>query len=363
MGDHKVGLDTASARRMRATLARHDVVGLRGRWLLAVALATLACFLPSAMSSPAVADTVPLKTTTPASVSTDPLPTVQIDGVVWAQAIVGNTVYVGGEFTSARPAGAAAGSQTVARSNLLAYDLSTGELIDSFAPVLNAPVRALASDGKRLYVGGQFTAIDGVARYRIAAFDVATGQIDPKFAVSLNSSVYGIAVSDTAVYLAGIFTTINNASRTNAAAVSLTGVVQPFAVTPAGGTIRQIVVSPDKTRVALGGNFTTLNGSGNPGYGLALVDANTGGSLPMPVNAVVRNAGTNAGIMSLAAGPEASTDPPSPTASARGTSRAHSGPTGMAISPGSRTATATPTRWRWLRAPSMSPVTRTIAET
>ena len=45
----------------------------------------------------------------------DALPTVQINGVVWNQEIVGNTVYVGGDFTTARPAGAAAGTNEVAR--------------------------------------------------------------------------------------------------------------------------------------------------------------------------------------------------------------------------------------------------------
>ena len=43
----------------------------------------------------------------PATVTSTPLPTVQVNGVVWAQAVVGTTVYVTGEFTRARPAGAA----------------------------------------------------------------------------------------------------------------------------------------------------------------------------------------------------------------------------------------------------------------
>ena len=64
---------------------------------------------------PAAADTHP-----PArleeTVTSVPLPTAQIDGVAWAQAIVGDTVCVGGEFTNARPAGAAAGVNTVARA-------------------------------------------------------------------------------------------------------------------------------------------------------------------------------------------------------------------------------------------------------
>lgn len=44
------------------------------------------------------------------AVTADRLPTVQVDGVVWSQAVVGNTVYAGGSFTSARPAGAAPGT-------------------------------------------------------------------------------------------------------------------------------------------------------------------------------------------------------------------------------------------------------------
>src|SRR5918993_1019450 len=94
-----------------------------------------------ALAPPAGADTAPLDPAdpaTPATVTADPLPTVQINGVAWAQAVVGNIVYVAGEFTRARPAGAAPGTQEVVRNHLLAYDIRTGELIPGFAPVLNA---------------------------------------------------------------------------------------------------------------------------------------------------------------------------------------------------------------------------------
>src|SRR5690349_18707610 len=45
----------------------------------------------------------------PATVTADALPTWQINGVVWSQAIVGDVVYVTGAFTRARPPGVAAG--------------------------------------------------------------------------------------------------------------------------------------------------------------------------------------------------------------------------------------------------------------
>ena len=48
---------------------------------------------------------------TATGVTADALPTVQINGVVWSQAVVGNTVYVGGNFANARPAGCGAGHE------------------------------------------------------------------------------------------------------------------------------------------------------------------------------------------------------------------------------------------------------------
>ena len=72
--------------------------------------AALLLVVPGAQA--AHADTAPAAGT-PATVSADGLPTVQINGVVWQQALVGDTVYAGGEFSNARPAGAAAGVNTV----------------------------------------------------------------------------------------------------------------------------------------------------------------------------------------------------------------------------------------------------------
>lgn len=95
--------------------------------------AAVAAALTLAVPQTAVADTRP-SAPTPATVAVDGLPTVQIDGVVWSQAVVGNTVYADGDFRTARPAGAAAGTNTVARTHLLAYDIRTGGLITSFRP-------------------------------------------------------------------------------------------------------------------------------------------------------------------------------------------------------------------------------------
>lgn len=280
---------------LRHVLSRH-------RTRLALLLA-----LPLALAglwSPAYGDTQP--PSGPATVSADPLPTVQIDGVAWTQVIVGNTVYVGGSFTTARPAGAAPGTNTVARSNFLAYDLTTGNLLP-FAPAFNSQVRALAvsPDKKILYVGGQFTQVNGSNRYRLVAFDLtkSPATVLTSFTATTDASVYGLAATETRLYAAGLFGKVNSDARTGAAAVDArTGAVQPFRVTPADGTVRQVAVSPDRTKVVLGGTFKTLNGSGSSGYGMAMVNADTGTRLSLPINSIVRNAGSTAAITSLVAG-------------------------------------------------------------
>src|SRR5699024_11622259 len=49
------------------------------------------------------------------TVTSDPLPTVQIDGIVWEQAASSTTVYAGGDFSNARPAGYAPGQNLTPR--------------------------------------------------------------------------------------------------------------------------------------------------------------------------------------------------------------------------------------------------------
>ena len=271
------------------------------RWMAAVATGALAG-VGLVAAPPAQADTRPADVSLPVTVSADALPTVQINGVVWSQLIVGGTVYVGGNFTSARPAGSPAGTDEVARTHLLAYDLATGVLVPGFAPVLNGQVKDLAvsPDQSTLYVGGQFTAVNGQNRYRAAAFDVATGVLTG-FRPTVNATVAAISVTNDAVYLGGTFTTVNKETRTNVVAVTRsTGLTNlPFAVTIADGAVNAMALAPDGGSVVIGGSFTSVNGSSSPGYGLARLEATTGASLPLPVNAVARNAGLDAAILSL----------------------------------------------------------------
>jgi hypothetical protein len=177
--------------------------------------------------APAFADSAPADPTdprTPPTVTADALPTVQVNGVVWDQAVIGNTVYAVGEFTSARPAGAAAGQQETPRANVLAYRLDTGELVTGFAPTANGVVKAVEAspDGKKLYLGGSFTTINGETRNRIAAVNPTTGAVDANFRPSPDSRVNAIATDGKTVYFGGWFSAVGNQARGRLAAVDAT---------------------------------------------------------------------------------------------------------------------------------------------
>ena len=244
-------------------------------------------------------DTPPLAGVGSSGATAQALPTVQIDGVVWSQAIVGNTVYAGGSFAHARPAGAAAGSSLTPRANLLAYNLTTGALVTSFAPALNGDVKMVVAspDGSRVYVGGAFTTADGQPRYRLAAYDTATGRLDVNFQPSLDATVNALTVTNSTVYAGGTFGVADGVARSRLAAFSAsTGALLGWAPA-ADDTVDALQLTPDGTHVVVGGGFAHLGGASAPGVGS--VSASTGAPTSFAVNQVVQDYGSGAAILSL----------------------------------------------------------------
>lgn len=277
---------------MGATLsARSD-----GRWkrfaasVAVAALAVTGLVVVDASAPAAMADSAgpaPIEQRNAQTVTADGLPTVQIDGVVWAQVITGNTVFAGGSFANARPAGAAPGTSLMPRSNILAYDITTG-VATSFAPVINGPVKSLAlsPDGSRLYVGGAFSSVNGLRRYNVAAFDVATGAL-LNFAPTIGGSfVNAIVATATTVYYGGLIGAAGGASRKNLAATNISGTAVAWAPT-ADLQVDTMVLTPAKDKLIIGGRFGKVNGVDQRGLAaLSLADASM---LPWDAPATVQN--------------------------------------------------------------------------
>ena len=96
----------------------HAITAVRSKRLVASIAVALAAAGLVLCPRPASADTAP-PVGLPPTVSADPLPTVQINGVVWQQVTVGNIVYATGSFSTARPAGVAAGGAGQVTRNIL----------------------------------------------------------------------------------------------------------------------------------------------------------------------------------------------------------------------------------------------------
>lgn len=282
------------------SMARVHAAGRRPVQAVQIVLAMVASLLVAGVAAMSVlADTAPAEENEPETVSADALPTVQVNGVVWSQVIVGNRVYVTGEFTHARPAGAAPGTNQIPRSNILAYNLQTGQLINSWAPSLNAQGMAItaSADGSSIFVAGDFSQVSGIARNRVAALDATTGVVIPGWNPIANTRVNALAFLGNTLYMGGHFTTVSGQARVRLAAVNATnGDLLPWSPS-ADSEVISMVAHPASGRVIVGGNFTQLNGIEQ--FGMGSLDGASGAVRPWAANTVVMNSGPEAYISGL----------------------------------------------------------------
>ncbi|MEU3725486.1 DNRLRE domain-containing protein [Streptomyces sp. NPDC031705] len=217
--------------------------------------------------------------TPPVAFTADPLPTWQPNGVVWALAEAGGTVFAGGTFSAVRPPAGAGGSERPA-VNFAAFDAATGAPTSCTLSFTigsgTATVRALtvSPDKKTLYAGGYFGAVNGTPVSSIAAIDVATCTVKPSFRPAFAATVRAIAATADTVYAAGDFLTVAGRPRGRFAAVAAAdGALRPFTA-DADEPGRAIEVTPDGKNVLLGGDFFTVNGTDT--HALAVADATSG---------------------------------------------------------------------------------------
>ena len=115
-------------------------------------------------------------------------------------------LYVGGEFTAMAPPGSTGEQGAVPRNHLAALDVASGTLTN-WDPGANGTVRALllSQDGRRLYVGGDFSTIGGQVVRKLALLDLATGAVDPTFAPQISGRVRALALAGNRLYAGGDF--------------------------------------------------------------------------------------------------------------------------------------------------------------
>lgn len=221
--------------------------------------------LPSALAAGEIAD-----------------PTWMTNGRVYALAQEGDTLYVGGVFTSLLPPSGSSASP-IAVSNLAAISVSTGAPIAGWAPPVGGTgtnVRALAVRAGEVYIGGSFTTIDGTAVQNLARVDATTGAVDTSFAPVIEKAVLTLLASNTRLYAGGTFSRVDGLNRGKLAAWDLPSgaLSQQWRPRASGGSVHDLTFDVTSQTIFIGGGFTTMT-QGGVAYArqsVARVDSTTG---------------------------------------------------------------------------------------
>jgi uncharacterized repeat protein (TIGR01451 family) len=186
---------------------------------------------------------------------------VNVVGEVNAVAIAGADLFLGGNFTSV---------QGTARTRLAKLAAANGALDAAWAPSADAPVRTLVADGAgaRLYAAGDFVALGAAARAGLGRLaTTGAGAVDAGWDPSPDDVVDALLISASGVYVGGAFGNIGGQNRAGLARLSAsTGQADAFkADVDALGAVHALAETADGLYV--GGSFSTLAGQSRPGAG------------------------------------------------------------------------------------------------
>ncbi len=137
--------------------------------------------------------------------------------------------------------------------------LQTDGTLLSWAPVLNTGPSSMTLDGDDLYLGGNFTSVDGNAFSRLARIHKGTAVVDSDWKPTVNSRIDAIYVAGNDVYIGGAFTSVDGVPRQRLAKLSkMTGAVDLAWVNDANDGVYAIQATA--TKIFVGGRFTSLRG-------------------------------------------------------------------------------------------------------
>ncbi len=174
------------------------------------------------------------------------------NGGVSAIAVAADTVYVGGQFTQIDDG---SGAQTRYRLAAIGTD---GTLSDTWTLDTDnsGSVYTLAVLGSTVYVGGDFTTIGGTARSRLAAINTDGTLAD--WNPGANNAVFEFAVSSDTVYISGAFSSVGGAARSYLAAVTANGTGTVSGTWNPAPNAPPTALAVSGSTVYVGGNFSNI---------------------------------------------------------------------------------------------------------
>lgn len=168
-------------------------------------------------------------------------------------AISGDTLFVGGDFTTVNG---------FTRNRLCSINLAanngSGELISGFAPSVSSTVYALDYDlSGNLFVGGAFTEINGNSRNRYAVLN-QSGTLNP-ISHDFNNEIRAIKNIGDYVWCGGHFTSVDSITRNRLARLTKDGIVTSF--NPNVNSTVSCIETGINNDVYIGGSFSFVSSS------------------------------------------------------------------------------------------------------
>lgn len=166
------------------------------------------------------------------ALSPTPDDTWMANGTVFAQTLSedGNTLYIGGRFTALRENPPGEPGLTMKATNLAAIDVATGEPVRTWKPLVTgdgAIVQSIAAKNGRVFIGGNFSAVNGEPRQNLAEVDPVDGSLKP-FAPAITyegntlpPTVNTMLMDDSRLYVGGDFNRADGKPRPKLAAFDL----------------------------------------------------------------------------------------------------------------------------------------------
>jgi hypothetical protein len=197
-----------------------------------------------------------------------------------------NRVFIAGSFTSIQ--NTTGNTAVVNQRSLASYNYNTGLIDTAFRPTFNGGVAAVEAspDGTKLFVGGDFSTVNGVAKQKVASLNMTTGAplTTFGFTASTNNAVTALATTNTTLYVGGRFSRINGVLKAGLAAVNAaTGAVDTtFSNDIAGGIgvngalgVPQLKLTHDDSKLLVVHTGRTINGQDRLGMGIINVSGAT----------------------------------------------------------------------------------------
>jgi PKD repeat protein len=227
---------------------------------------------PAAALSPALAAAAP-DGRMPSEIPSADTPGVT-SGEVQKIVQVGDVMIAAGTFGTVHDPGSGA---SLSRGNIFAFDATTGRVSRTFAPSLNGGVSTLLPGpiADTVYVGGKFSTVNGDRHRHLVLLNVNTGAAVSSFdPPGINGSVEALARDGSRLYIGGNFTKIAGHERGGLASLDASsGALDAFVQVQltehhnntgwgaqAAVGARDMVVTPDGSRLAVIGNFRRADG-------------------------------------------------------------------------------------------------------